>query len=151
MRYSSCLVDSREIAMENNESGNVEEATFEPVSSTQTEPSRSDRQWAMGCHLIALCGVVVPVPSANLLGPLILWLLKREDSAFIDDQGKESLNFQISLFIYLMACLMLSFIGIGLLLIFPVAIFGFVCVIVAAVKASEGTAFRYPACIRFIK
>lgn len=137
--------------MENNESGNVEDATFEPVSNAPTEPSRTDRQWAMGCHLIALCGIVVAIPAANLLGPLILWLLKREDSAFIDDQGKESLNSQISLFIYLMACLMLSFIFIGLLLILPVAVFGFVCVIIAAVKASEGTAFRYPACIRFIK
>jgi len=137
--------------MENNESENIEEATFEPVSSAPTEPSRSERQWAMGCHLIALCGIVVPVPSANLLGPLILWLLKREDGAFIDDQGKESLNFQISLFIYTMACLLLSVIVIGFLLLIPVGIFGFVCVIVAAVKASEGTAFRYPACIRFIK
>lgn len=114
-------------------------------------PSRSERQWAMGCHLIALCGIVVPIPAANVIGPLVLWLVKREDGAFIDEQGKESLNFQISLFIYVLACVLLSVIGIGFLLLLPVAVFGFVCVIIASIKASEGTSFRYPACIRFIK
>jgi uncharacterized Tic20 family protein len=82
---------------------------------------------------------------------LIIWLLKREDGAFIDDQGKESVNFQISLFIYALACGMLAFIGVGLLLLLPLALFGMVCVITAAIKASEGTKFRYPACIRLIK
>lgn len=105
----------------------------------------------MGCHLIALCGIVIPVPAANLLGPLILWLIKREDGPFIDDQGRESLNFQISLFIYALGCLLLAVIGIGLLLLLPLALFGLVCVIIAAIKASEGVAFRYPACIRLIK
>jgi len=137
--------------MENNESRNVTEAEFEPVSSEPASPSRTERQWAMGCHLIALCGIVVPFPSANLLGPLILWLIKREDGAFIDDQGKESLNFQISLFIYALACLILAVIGIGVFLLLPLALFGLVCVIIAAIKASEGIAFRYPLCIRFIK
>jgi len=137
--------------MENNESKNVDEADFEPVSSEPAVPSRAERQWAMGCHLIALCGIVVVVPAANLLGPLILWLIKREDGAFIDDQGKESLNFQLSLFVYALACFVLALIGIGIFLLFPLAIFGLVCVIIAAIKASEGVAFRYPLCIRFIK
>ena len=137
--------------MENNESENVNDANSEPVSSEPVGPSRTERQWAMGCHLIALCGIVVPVPAANLLGPLILWLVKREDGAFIDDQGKEALNFQISLFIYALACLVLAVIGIGIFLLLPLALFGLVCVIIAAIKASEGVAFRYPACIRFIK
>ena len=137
--------------MENTESNNVDDASFEPVSTEPASPSRSERQWAMGCHLIALCGIVIPVPAANLLGPLILWLIKREDGSFIDDQGKESLNFQISLFIYTLVCLVLAVIGVGFLLLFPLALFGLVCVIIAAIKASEGVAFRYPVCIRFIK
>jgi len=137
--------------MESNESTNVDDANFEPISDEPANPSRNERQWAMGCHLIALCGIVVPVPAANLLGPLILWLVKREDGAFIDDQGKEALNFQISLFIYALACLVLAVIGIGIFLLLPLALFGLVCVIIAAIKASEGVAFRYPACIRFIK
>jgi len=137
--------------MENNESNNAEEAAFETVSSEPEGPSRTERQWAMGCHLIALCGIVVPVPAANLLGPLILWLVKREDGAFIDDQGKESLNFQISLFLYALVCLLLTVIGIGFLLLLPLLLFGLVCVILASIKSSEGVAFRYPACIRLIK
>ena len=138
--------------MENNESQNVNDAEFESVAGTPAGPSRSERQWAMGCHLIALCGIVIPIPAANLIGPLVVWLIKREESAFIDDQGKESLNFQISLFIYAIVCLIFSAIGISLLLLFPLlALFGLVCVIIAAIKASEGVAFRYPACIRLIK
>jgi uncharacterized Tic20 family protein len=114
-------------------------------------PSKNERQWAMGCHLVALCGILIPIPAANVLAPLVVWLLKREDGAFIDDQGKESLNFQISLFIYAIACGMLAIIGIGILLLLPLALFGLVCVIMAAIKASEGTKFRYPVCIRLIK
>lgn len=121
------------------------------VESGPVGPSKNERQWAMGCHLIGLCGVVVPVPAAGLIGALVLWLLKREDGAYIDDQGKESLNFQISLLIYAFACLLLSFIAIGVLLFFPLVVFGFVCIIMATIKASEGSAFRYPACIRLVK
>jgi uncharacterized Tic20 family protein len=127
---------------------NAEDVVVEP---TPAGPSKNERQWAMGCHLIGLCGVIVPLPAAGLIGTLVLWLLKREDGFFIDDQGKESLNFQISLLIYAFACLLLTFIGIGLLLLFPLAVFGFVCIIMAAIKASEGSAFRYPACIRLVK
>ena len=121
------------------------------MESETSGPSKNERQWAMGCHLVALCGIVIPFPAVNMLAPLIVWLLKREDGAFIDDQGKESLNFQISLFIYALACGMLAVIGVGLLLLLPLALFGMVCVIMAAIKASEGTKFRYPACIRLIK
>ena len=137
--------------MENDPSKSGKEADLEVSAADSVGPSKTERQWAMGCHLIALLGFVIPFPAANIVAPLVLWLLKREDGAFIDDNGKESLNFQISLFIYLSICFMLIFIGIGVFLIFPLAVFGFICVVVAAIKASEGTTFRYPACIRFIK
>jgi len=130
---------------------NVEATSVETTRDQTTGPSRTERQWAMGCHLIALCGYVIPIPAANLIGPLILWLVKREDGAFIDDQGRESLNFQISLFLYALLCGLLAITGIGLLLIFPLIVFGFICVIIGAVKANEGITYRYPACIRFIK
>ena len=134
--------------METENMNNAEDVVVEPGPSS---PSKTERQWAMGCHLIGLCGVVVPFPAAGLIGVLVLWLVKREDGAFIDDQGKESLNFQISLLIYAFACLLLTFIGIGLLLFFALVVFGFVCIIMGTIKASEGTAFRYPVCIRLIK
>jgi uncharacterized Tic20 family protein len=137
--------------MEEKSPESTEDAVFEPLSSAPAVPSRSECQWAVACHLSALGGIFVPVPAASILCPLVVWVLKRGDGAFIDDQGKESLNFQISLFIYLMVCVVLSFVGIGLLLLLPVVIFGFICVVVAAVKAGEGVAYRYPASIRFIK
>jgi uncharacterized Tic20 family protein len=120
--------------------------TSEPVTA-----SKSERQWAMGCHLIGLCGLLIPNLIMGLIGTLVLWLVKRDDGAFIDEQGKEALNFQITLIIYLFACIALSFIAIGLFLLVPLGIFAFVCIIVAAIKASDGISFRYPACIRFIK
>ncbi|MEN8254425.1 MAG: DUF4870 domain-containing protein [Verrucomicrobiota bacterium] len=137
--------------MENNESTNVDDANFEPVSGEPAGPSRTERQWAMGCHLVALCGLLIPNLILGLIGTLVLWLIKREDGAFIDDQGKEALNFQISLMIYAFGCVLLMFIAIGFFLVFALVIFAYVCVIIAAIKASEGIAFRYPVCIRFIK
>jgi uncharacterized Tic20 family protein len=133
------------------ETENMNNAEDVVVESGPVGPSKNERQWAMGCHLIGLCGVVVPFPAAGLIGAMVLWLVKREDGAFIDDQGKESLNFQISLLIYVVACAFLIMIGIGILLLFALAVFGFVCIIMATIKASEGSAFRYPACIRLIK
>ncbi len=134
--------------MDNNENN---DAGVNMTESSETGTSKSERQWAMGCHLVGLCGVVVPIPAAGLIATLVLWLIKREDGTLIDQQGKEALNFQISLFIYAAICIFLSVVGIGLFLLFPLAIFAFVCIIIAAIKASEGIAFRYPICIRFIK
>jgi uncharacterized Tic20 family protein len=137
--------------MGNNSSDTVEDAVYETLSNKPAGPSNDERQWAVGCHLIALLGYIVPVPSANLLGPLVLWLIKRVDSPFINAQGKESLNFQISLFIYELVCLPLILVGVGVLLIVLLRIFGLVCVITASVKISNGQTYRYPACIRLIK
>ena len=137
--------------MENTESNNAEEAASEPVSSESEGPSRTERQWAMGCHLIALCGFMVP-PIASTVAPLVLWLMKREDGAFIDDQGRESVNFQITMLIYFaISAILIPMLGLGVILMVAVVVFDFVCILVATVKASEGVTFRYPACIRLIK
>lgn len=138
-------IQLREDSMDANNTDNLQGPVVE------SGPSKTERNWAMGCHLIGLCGIVVPFPAAGLVGTLILWLIKREDGAFIDSQGKEALNFQISLLIYVAVSFLLFAIGIGVLLLFLVGIFGFVAIIVGAIKASEGTEYRYPICIRFIK
>jgi len=115
--------------------------------SPEISPSRNERHWAMGCHLIGLCALIpVLPPIAGVIGVLVLWLLRREEGSFVDRQGKEALNFQISLFIYASIVLFLFTAGLSVLMVFAV-----VCIIIAVVKASEGKAFRYPACIRFIK
>jgi uncharacterized Tic20 family protein len=133
--------------MENTEPHNSETTDVEPVG-----PTRSDRRWAMACHLIALTGLLAPPIIVSVVATLVLWLIKREDSALIDDQGRESLNFQITIFIYsIAAVLMIPLMGLGILLLVAVVVFDFTFVLVAAVKASEGIAYRYPACIRLIK
>lgn len=106
------------------------------------------RNWAMGCHLAALAGFVVPFGS--IIGPLIIWLIKKDESSFVDRQGKEALNFQITMLIAFLVCIVLAFILIGFLLMAVVVIFDLVMIIVAAIKTSEGEDFRYPVSLRLI-
>ncbi|MNE60659.1 MULTISPECIES: DUF4870 domain-containing protein [unclassified Pseudomonas] len=112
-------------------------------------PSREVRQWAMFCHLSALLGIWVPFGS--LIGPLILWQMKREMDPFIDDQGKEALNFQISVAIASAICLLLMVVVIGFFLFGLLAIGALVLTIIAGVKANEGFPYRYPFTWRLIK
>lgn len=112
-------------------------------------PSREVRQWAMFCHLSALLGIWIPFGS--LIGPLILWQVKREMDPFIDDQGKEALNFQITVAIAAAICLLLMVVVIGFFLFGLLAIGALVLTIIAGVKANEGKAYRYPFTWRLIK
>ena len=103
----------------------------------------------MFCHLSVLIGYVIP--GASLLAPLVIWLLKREEMPFVDDQGKESLNFQITMFIGFIISFILAFLVIGFLLMILLAIFDLIMVIMAAMKANEGVRYRYPYSLRLIK
>lgn len=120
----------------------------------QTPPqevlSRETRKWAMLCHLTALVGLIGN-GIGFLLGPLIVWLLKKEDHPFIDEQGKEAINFQITMFILALVALLLMLVVIGAVLLVLVVIIMTIFPIIAAVKANEGEHYRYPFCIRFIK
>jgi len=111
--------------------------------------AKEERTWAMLCHLTALGKYILPL--GNILGPLIIWLIKKDQSWFVDDQGKESLNFQISMTIYLIIAGLSIFVLIGIVLLPMVALADLVLIIVAAIKANEGVAYRYPLTIRFIK
>ena len=112
-------------------------------------PSAEARQWAMFAHLAAFVGFLIPFGS--LLGPLLVWQLKKEMDPFVDDQGKEALNFQISVMLAGLLCVLLMFVVIGLLLIWVVVIGAIVLTIIAAIKANEGKSYRYPFCWRIIK
>jgi uncharacterized Tic20 family protein len=107
------------------------------------------RTWAMFCHIGAFAGYIIPF--GHIIAPLIIWLIKKAESPLVDDQGKESLNFQISVTIYAFIALLLTLILIGYVLFVALVIFGLVMVIIAAVKVNEGEKYRYPLCIRFIK
>lgn len=120
----------------------------------------SDRTWDIFCHLSALA-MFLAVPFGNILGPLVVWLIRREKSPSVDAHGKESLNFQISLTLYLFiatritAALMLILIGFLLLPFLIVAlivvpVLDLIFVVIAAVKASNGEFYRYPFTLRLV-
>ncbi|HFE65080.1 MAG TPA: DUF4870 domain-containing protein [Caldithrix sp.] len=111
------------------------------------ELSQDIRLWAMLCHLIALAGFVIPF--GNIIGPLVVWMIKREESPFIDYHGKEALNFQISMSIYIIAAAILVLIAIGILLLVALGIFGLIMIVIASMKANSGEKYRYPLTIRF--
>ena len=113
------------------------------------KPSLEVRQWAMFCHLSALLGIWIPF--GNLIGPLILWQMKREKDPFIDAQGKEALNFQITVAIASMICFLLMLLIIGFFLFGLLAIAALVLTIIAGVKANEGFPYRYPFTWQLIK
>lgn len=113
------------------------------------EVSRSEKNYAMFCHLVAFSGFIIPFGS--IIGPLVMWLIKKEESEFINYHGKESLNFQISIAIYAIISGILALVLIGILFLIALGIIWIVFVIIASVKTSEGEEYRYPLTIRFVK
>lgn len=114
-----------------------------------TEINQEQRQMAMFTHLAALAGFVIPF--GNIIGPLVMWLIKRDTMPFVDDQGKEALNFNITVAIAAIVCAILMLVIIGYFLMTALAIVWFIFVIVATIKAGEGTAYRYPMALRVIR
>lgn len=110
---------------------------------------KEERMWAMIAHLSALIGFLIPL--GNVLGPLIVWLIKKDTSPFVDTHGKEALNFGITITIYAAVSYLLLIIFIGALLLIALFLFWVVFLIMAAVKANEGSEFRYPLTFRFVK
>ncbi|MCW1245918.1 DUF4870 domain-containing protein [Pseudomonas sp. SAICEU22] len=113
------------------------------------QPSKEARQWAMFCHLSALLGIWIPF--GTLIGPLVLWQLKRDSDPFVDAQGKEALNFQITVAIASAISLLLMVVVIGFFLFGLVAIGALVLTIIGGVKANEGQPYRYPFTWRLVK
>lgn len=114
-----------------------------------TETDKDAKMWGMFCHLGSLVGLVVP--GGFFIGPLVVWLIKKNDMPFVDDQGKESLNFQLTMLIAFLAAFILVFVFIGILLLPVIGIVDLVFTIIAAIKANDGVRYRYPFAIRFIK
>ena len=117
-----------------------------PAASSVT--SAQERQWAMFAHLAAFFGFIIPFGS--ILGPLVIWLIKKDTMPFVNDQGKEALNFNITVAIAALASWVLVFILIGFLLLPAVLIVWIVFVIIGTIKANEGVAYRYPLTLRLV-
>ncbi len=104
----------------------------------------------MLCHLSALGMFVVPA-MGHLIGPLIVWMLKRETMPFVESEGKEALNFNLSMTIYLAVSALLICVGVGIVMLLALAVTHVVLVVLASIDAANGKSYRYPFTIRFIK
>ncbi|MDC8012188.1 DUF4870 domain-containing protein [Tahibacter soli] len=126
----------------------------------QAGPTADEKQWAMLAHLSALVGGLLTGWAGGwgvFVGPLAVWLLKKDTMPFVDDQGKEALNFNITVALVCVGLLLFSVItiGIGLIVAIPawlvLCIAWLVATVVGALKASEGMAYRYPLTLRLVK
>lgn len=131
-----------------------------PPPAPESGVSQQERQWAMFAHLSALAGGLLTSAVGGwgmFLGPLVIWLMKKDEMPFVADQAKEALNFNITVAAILLILTVLGFatLMIGFILILPIMILiglaALVFIILAAVKANEGVAYRYPLTIRLIK
>ena len=111
---------------------------------------KQERTWAMFAHLTAFLGYTC-IPLANIIAPLIIWQIKKDDMPFASEQGKECLNFQISMLIYAIISGILTLILIGFAFLVILYVMNIILTIIAAIRANEGIAYRYPATMRFIK
>ena len=112
-------------------------------------PTAEDKQWGLFAHLSSLAGLIIPF--GNILGPLIIWQVKKDSLPFAADQGKEALNFNITIAIAAIISGLLTLVLIGFLLLPLVGLAWLVFTIIAAVKANNGEAYRYPFALRLIK
>jgi uncharacterized Tic20 family protein len=115
-----------------------------------TVPTENERTWGMLAHLSALAGLVMPLIGI-VLGPLVVWLARRDESEFVAAHAKEALNFNISVLLGALACVLLMLVFIGFLLGTALFVAWLVMMLVAAIKASEGQTYRYPFSLRLVK
>ena len=115
----------------------------------ESQPTKDERTWAMLSHFSALSMFIVPF--GNILAPLIIWLIKKEEMSFVEDQAKEVLNFQISMTIYLIGSIILIIVLIGIPILIGLVIFNVIITIIAAISANDGKSYRYPINLRLIK
>jgi uncharacterized Tic20 family protein len=126
----------------------MSDPTESPVSAPA--PTENERTWGMLAHLSALAGLVLPL-LGNVLGPLAVLIARRDESAFVAAHVKEALNFNITVTMAAVACGVLALVFIGFLLGTALFIAWLVMTLIAAIKASEGAAYRYPLSVRFVK
>jgi uncharacterized protein len=128
----------------------MDQQPLPPPSPPAPATSSDIRTWCVLCHAAALLGLFFHF-LGHLLGPIIVWLVKRGESPEVDAHGKESLNFQISMLIYDAIAAILCIVLIGIPILIALWVLNTVLVIIASIQASEGKFYRYPITIRLIK
>jgi uncharacterized Tic20 family protein len=121
-----------------------------PAGESYTEPDKDAKNWAMLAHLSGLLIYLLP-GVGHIVGPLVIWLMKKDEHPFVDINGKEALNFQISMSIYMLVGLV-SILSCVLFWVVPVlVVVDSIFSIIAAIKASNGESYEYPLTIRLVK
>ncbi len=119
------------------------------IPSQPTLANKDERLWAMFAHLSTFAGHLIPF--GNIAGPLIIWAIKKDEMPLVNDQGKEALNFQITMTCAIIVAGLSIFILIGFVLLPLVYLFDVIMTVIAAIKANDGVAYRYPLTIRLVK
>ena len=119
-----------------------------PAESPAPAVSSEEKNLSLLAHLLGLAGFIFPF--GNIIGPLIVYLIKKDQSPFIRAHSVEALNFQISMTIYAIVSAVLVLIFIGFLMLLAVGIISIICMILAAIKAADGQFYRYPLTIRLV-
>ena len=107
-----------------------------------------ERSWEVLCHLAALAGYLVVF--GGVLGPLIVWLIKKAEYPTVNDHGREALNFHLSWLLYSVICVPLCFVLVGIPIALLLFVSGIALTIIGGIKASNGELYRYPLTIRFL-
>jgi uncharacterized Tic20 family protein len=118
------------------------------MNDTEATYDSNERGWGAVAHLAALCGIFIPL--GNILGPLVVWLAKRRDSELVDAEGKEAMNFQITITLSLLLCIPAVFIGVGGKLFLLICVANVFFIIKAALHAAKGDSYSYPLTMRLI-
>jgi uncharacterized protein len=122
----------------------------ETVDSSGSGLSKDSLNMGMLCHLLALTAFLT-AGAGGIVGPLVIWLIKKDSDPYVDQQGKESLNFQISIVIYSIVAGLLIFVAIGIFLLPIIGLAWLILTIIGTIKASKGGMWQYPLTIRLIK
>jgi len=120
-----------------------------PASPPPSSSSNDVKMWAMFCHLSALAGYLIPF--GNIVGPLVIWQIKKNEFPLVDDQGKEALNFQITVALAAIVCFLLMFVVVGIFLLMALGITNLIFIIIAGLRANQGESYRYPFSLRLVK
>ncbi|MCG8670648.1 MAG: DUF4870 domain-containing protein [Pseudomonadales bacterium] len=116
----------------------------------ETQLSKDEKNWGVYCHLASLLGFLIPA-FGNFIGPLVVWLMKKDEYPMVEDQGKEVLNFQITLLLISIVAGLLVAVLIGMVVLWILPFYWLILTIIGAVKASDGVRYRYPFTLRLIK
>jgi uncharacterized protein len=110
---------------------------------------QDEKNWGMFCHVAVFAGCIIPL--GNIIGPLVIWLIKKDQYPFVDYNARQALNFQITLLLALLASALLAFVLIGILMLIGIGIFALVVTIQAIMASGRGQYYSYPCSITFIR